>query len=624
MQPDTANKRLQALPDISKQGKRINGLFRLLETPHLWLQAYANINSNKGAMTPGVGPVTMDRFSPERVANLIELLRDSRYRPNPVRRTYVPKPNGKRRPLGMPSGDDKLVQEMVRILLEQIYEPVFSNWSHGFRPNRSCHTALKQVERWDGMKWLVEVDIEGFFDNIDHEIMIQMLEKKIDDKRFIGLIRTFLKAGYMEDWKFHRTYSGTPQGGIISPILANIYLHDLDKYMEAMMARFNKGKVRKPNYEYMRYTQHVGRRRAAIREIRESGQKDTPEILELRQQIKEIDRARKALPSYNPMDPAFRRLYYCRYADDTLIGVIGSKDDAKDVMAQVRTFVESDLHLSIAERKSKISQASEGTIFLGYEVISRTTDKIMRVKYPSGIYTRKRTVAERMTLRIPEEKLLKFCHTKGYGNYNTFKTKHRPVMRERSDVEIILAYNAELRGLVNYYCLAFNAKRRLAKLYYLWKGGLFKTLAAKHKTTVMKMVNNLRRGDRFVYKYEAKGKMVELPLFSLRHWKLSWTADRSVDIQPYIYAFTASRTEIVQRLNAGKCEYCGQDKGYFEVHHVRKLKDITDGKELWQQVMSAMRRKTMVLCVECHDLLHSGRLPDWRRRSCIEAESRMR
>ena len=156
-----------------------------------------------------------DGFSIERVANLIELLKDGRYQPNPVRRTYVPKPNGKRRPLGMPSGDDKLVQEMVRMLLEQIYEPVFSYWSHGFRPNRSCHTALKQVERWDGIKWLVEVAIEGFFDNIDHDVMIQVLKKKIDDKRFIALIRTFLKAGYMEDWRYHRTYSGTPQGGIL-------------------------------------------------------------------------------------------------------------------------------------------------------------------------------------------------------------------------------------------------------------------------------------------------------------------------------------------------------------------------------------------------------------------------
>jgi group II intron reverse transcriptase/maturase len=623
MQPETASKRLQALPDISKQGKRINGLFRLLETPHLWLQAYANTYSNKGAMTPGVGPVTMDGFSPERVANLIELLRDGRYRPNPVRRTYVPKPNGKRRPLGMPSGDDKLVQEMVRMLLEQIYEPVFSHWSHGFRPNRSCHTALKQVERWDGTKWLVEVDIEGFFDNIDHDLMIQMLEKKIDDKRFIALIRTFLKAGYMEDWRYHRTYSGTPQGGILSPILANIYLHELDTFMEAMIARFNRGKKRKANPEYEKYGQRIYRHRAAIRERQERGEKDSPAILELKRQIKENDGARKVLPSINPLDPDFRRLYYCRYADDTLMGITGSKDDARAVMAQVKEFIEKDLHLRIAENKSKITHATEGTIFLGYEVISRTTNKLRRVKSPNGIYTLKRSVVERMTLRIPEEKLLKFCHAKGYGNYNTLKTKHRVVLKDRSDAEIILAYNAEMRGFTNYYGLAYGAKSRLTKLYWLWKGGLVKTLAAKHQTTVTKVIKQLRRRNDLIYTYVVKGKMRDLPVFSLKNWKPSWTTDRKVDIQPYIHVFTAGHTEIIQRLGAEACEYCGATQGYFEVHHVRKLADNKDGKAPWQWLMSAMRRKTLVLCVECHDLLHAGRLPDWRQRSRIEAESRM-
>jgi hypothetical protein len=394
--------------------------------------------------------------------------------------------------------------------------------------------------------------------------------------------------------------------------------------MEAIMARFNRGKVREAHPEYRKYVLRNWRRRGTIRELQERGEKETPAILEMKRQIEEDDRACKKLPSKNPLDHAFRRLHYCRYADDTLMGVIGSKDDAYEVMAQVKVFAENGLHLSIAESKSKISHASEGTIFLSYEVISRSTAKLKRVKSTTGIYTRKRTVAERMTLRIPEEKLLKFCHTRGYGNYNTLKTKHRPVMRERSDAEIILAYNAEIRGLINYYCLAFNLKRRLAKLYWLWQGGLFKTLAHKHKMTVMKVISQLRRENGYVYTYEAKGKMRNLSVVSLRHWKPSWTADRNVDIQPYIYVYTKSRTEIIQRLNAETCEYCGRSQGYFEVHHVRKLEDIKDGKPLWQQVMSAMRRKTLVLCAECHDLLHSGRLPDWRRRSQIEAESRMR
>jgi group II intron reverse transcriptase/maturase len=533
MLPDRATKRLQALPDISKEGKRVNGLFRLMEVPELWLQAYANINANKGAMTPGVGPVTMDGFSIERAANLIELLKEGQYRPKPVRRGYVPKPNGKMRPLGMPSGDDKLVQEMVRVLLEQIYEPVFSHWSHGFRPNRSCHTALKQVERWNGTKWLVEMDIEGFFDNIDHKVMVELLEKKIDDKRFIDLIQAFLKAGYMEDWRFHGTYSGTPQGGILSPILANIYLHEMDQFMETMVASFTTGERREPNREYYCYATKIYERRKAIRALREQGEAtNSPAILKLRQQVRDFDSARKAMHSRNPLDPAFRRLHYCRYADDTLVGVTGSKHDAMAIMEQMKAFTKNTLHLSIAEGKSKISHAPEGTVFLGYEVISKTVDRQKRVMARSGLRTANRTLVEEMVLQIPEEKLLKFCHRKGYGDYVTGKTMHRASLMQRSDAEIILTFNAELRGLANYYCLAYSAKTRLNKLQYMWKGGLLKTLAAKHRTTVNKVVKSLKRGNDFTLNYEVKGQRKRLLLFTLRHWKKPRSTDRTIDIEP--------------------------------------------------------------------------------------------
>jgi hypothetical protein len=229
-----------------------------------------------------------------------------------------------------------------------------------------------------------------------------------------------------------------------------------------------------------------------------------------------------------------------------------------------------------------------------------------------------------MTLRIPEEKLLKFCHDKRYGNYVTLKTTHRAALLQRSDAEIILTFNAELRGLANYSCLANSARTRPDKWYYLWKGALFKTLAAKHNTTVAKTVKRLKRGQDFVYQYAGKGRMKDLPVFSLRRWKPPWNADRSIDIKPHTYADTLSRPEIIERLHAGLCEYCGVTKGYVEVHHVRKLKDVSGGQALWQQIMAARRRKKLVLCSECHDRLHKGELPDWRWRSQREAESRVR
>jgi RNA-directed DNA polymerase len=168
MLPETVKKRLEALGHLSRQGTRINGLYRLMESPALWLRAYAKISANEGATTKGVDRSTMDGFSLERAANIIALLKENRYRFKPVRRTYIPKANGKSRPLGVPSGDDKLVQEVVRVLLEHIYEPIFSDHSHGFRPKRSCHTALAQIQRtWAGVIWLVDIDIKGFYDNIE-------------------------------------------------------------------------------------------------------------------------------------------------------------------------------------------------------------------------------------------------------------------------------------------------------------------------------------------------------------------------------------------------------------------------------------------------------------------------
>jgi group II intron reverse transcriptase/maturase len=302
MLPDTASKRLEAMAEISKNGKRINGLFRLMENPELWLQAYANIYANTGAMTPGLGEVTMDGFSVERVANIIELLKEGHDRFNPSRRVDIPKAHGKRRPLGGPAGEDKLVQEVARQRLERIYEPIFSRDSHGFRPQHSCHTALKDIQHdWTGIKWMVEVDIQGFFDNIDHHMMVSVWEKNIDDHRFINLIKARLQAGYLEDWIYHRTYSGTPQGGVISPILANLSRHELDAPMAGRQQGFHRGRYRAHHRVYARYCDRIHARREKIRRLK-ADPPDSPEIAAIKLEIKELDSARKQLPSVEGQD----------------------------------------------------------------------------------------------------------------------------------------------------------------------------------------------------------------------------------------------------------------------------------------------------------------------------------
>ena len=190
-------------------------LYRNFYNPNFYLLAYQHIYNNKGSMTKGVDDQTLNGMGMERIFRIIENMKNDSYIPNPVRRVNIPKKNGKTRPLGIPSADDKLIQEVLRMILESIYEPTFSNFSHGFRLNRSCHTALEQIQKtYTGIKWFVEGDIKGCFDNIDQHILVGIIRKRIKDERLIALIWKFLKAGYMDNWEYHNTYSGAAQGGL--------------------------------------------------------------------------------------------------------------------------------------------------------------------------------------------------------------------------------------------------------------------------------------------------------------------------------------------------------------------------------------------------------------------------
>ena len=356
---------LNSLQEHSAQtGYVYDRLYRNLFNRELFLQAYQNIYANQGNMTAGIDGKTIDAMSLERIDRLIETLKTESYQPNPSRRTYIPKKNGKLRPLGIPSIDDKLVQEVVRMLLEAIYEGSFEDTSHGFRPNRSCHTALRMIQnRFVRCKWFVEGDIKGFFDNIDHEVMIGTLRKRIKDERFLRLIRKFLNAGYMEDNQMHESYSGTPQGGIISPILANIYLDQFDKYMAEYKERFDRGDKRAYNKEYTK----LADKRVRLRRKLEKTQSEE-ERRRLINSIQELDSTHKAMPCKDPMDQNFRRLQYVRYADDFLIGIIGSRKDAEKVKKEIGEYIAEQLKLELSDEKTLVTKATDKAKFLSFDI----------------------------------------------------------------------------------------------------------------------------------------------------------------------------------------------------------------------------------------------------------------
>ena len=292
---------LDVLRERGRQGLPCDELYRQMFNKSLYLLAYGNIYPNQGAMTPGPGSETADGMSEAKIEAITELMRFERYRFSPVRRVYIPKKNGRLRPLGLPSWSDKLVGEVVRLLLEALYEPSFSGHSHGFRKGRGCHTALREIqETWTGTVWFIEGDISDCFGSLSHEILLAILAEKIRDNRFLRLIANMLTAGYLEDWEYHDTLSGAPQGGVVSPLLSNIYLSKLDEFVEKELTpHYTRGSLRKKNPEYERISKR--RQRARKRGDRE--------------RARDLAKQMRSLPASDPMDPGYRRLFYCRYAD---------------------------------------------------------------------------------------------------------------------------------------------------------------------------------------------------------------------------------------------------------------------------------------------------------------------
>jgi len=573
---------------------KFDKLFPKLYNVKLWLMAYESIAANPGNMTAGVDGTTIDGMSMELIESTIADLKASRYKPKPVRRIYIEKANGKKRPIGIPCFRDKLLQTVARLILEAIYEPIFSDASHGFRPNRSCHTALEQVKRIRGVKWWIEGDISGFFDNLNHDTLLGILSKRIMDKRFLLLIQQFLRAGYMEDWKYNQTYSGTPQGGNLSPLLSNIYLNELDQAMSKKAAEFNRGITRRKTEEYVALCQRI---RRAKKKARKTG--DWKEYKALKKQ-------QLSIPATDPFDPEFRRMYYVRYADDFLVGISGSKADAVAIKDWLAEFLRTELQLELSAEKTLITNSRDRVRFLGYDIKRWKGAKVLRFPTRRGIAT-KRTTTETLTLLMSKDKVQAFVRT--YGNPNGWRGERRKELLRYSELEILMIYNAEIRGFLGYYALANNFTTVASRILWMTTTSFLKTLAAKHKSTIKKVAKRIKKGPaRYVISQQVKnGTIKEYELIaSTKQLERKMVTYAQVDQIPNTMVFRG-HTELGQRLMAQKCEWCGTEEGTMEVHHVRRLKDLK-GKAEWEIQMLARRRKTMVLCKQCHDDLHAGRL----------------
>lgn len=584
---------LEIIRERGRRGLPLEQVYRCLFNPDFYLLAYGKLYRNAGAMTPGVTSETVDGMNLDKIEAIITALRQERYRWTPVRRTYIDKKGtSKKRPLGLPTWSDKLLQEVIRLLLEAYYEPQFSDRSHGFRPGRGCHTALQEVYRqWRGTVWFIEGDITDCFGSLDHSIMRSILAEKIHDGRFLRLIDGLLQAGYLEDWRYHQTLSGSPQGAVVSPVLSNIYLDRLDTYIEkTLLPAHNRGTRRTPHRPYMRLWQRAYR-------LEQKGNREGGRILR---------RQMKTMPSRDPDDPGYRRLRYCRYADDWLLGFTGPRQEAEQIKTSIGEFLREHLKLELSPTKTLITHGRrEAARFLGYQIVTLHADH----KHDQRGH---RSINAAIGLKVP----LDVIRTKCAPYLHHGKPIRRTERTVDTEFSIVAQFQAEYRGVAEYYRLAFN-RHRLGQLKYVMERSLTKTLARKFRISVPQVYRRYRavldteHGPRRGLQVTVERDGGRQPLVA--QWGgISLARDitpRPLNDNP-ARVWSSRRSEVVQRLLADNCELCGSTQ-QVEVHHVRALKDLNPrGREHppeWVARMAARRRKTLVVCRVCHEDIHAGR-----------------
>lgn len=592
---------LKALSDHSQSSDyKYERLYRYLFSEEMFAVAYQRIYAKQGNMTPGTDGKTIDEMSLERIERLIVSLKDESYQPHPARRVYIPKKNGKKRPLGIPSFEDKLVQEVVRLLLEAIYEGHFEGTSHGFRPHRSCHTALGMIQKsFAGAKWFIEGDIKGFFDNIDHNVLISILRERISDERFLRLIRKFLNAGYVEDWKYNKTYSGTPQGGIISPILANIYLDKFDKYIKEYAAKFRKGDRRSINPEYWRLNNKKNWLKKKLQKTSDEQMRKS-----YLYEIAQLSKQMLSTPHKDAMDADFRRMQYVRYADDFLISVIGSKSECETIKADITQFMREQLKLELSDEKTLITHAQDKAKFLGYEIFIRKSDAVKRNK--DGVLKRDFNGAVVLTLNsaVIQKKLTEYnaLEVRNIDGKDIWWSKPRRYMTPMKPEDILAQYNAEIRGLYNYYSLAANVSKECASFAFIMKMSMLKTLGWKLNTSARKVRQKYQKDKDFVIPYnDAKGKQKYRVFYNEGFKKRN--AQFDVDYDKLPQTMYVPYPSLVERLKDGRCELCGKE-GKVVMHHVRTLTKLKGNNE-WEKLMLKRHRKTLVVCEECNSMIQN-------------------
>jgi group II intron reverse transcriptase/maturase len=592
-------------------------LYRNLFNPDFYRLAYSNIDAKEGNMSAGVEGEAVDGFNVYRVEEIIAQLKQERYYPQPVATASVPHMRGTQ-PTFL-SLQDELVQEVIRLLLQAIYEPVFRDSSHGFRPGRSCHTALIQLKNTcKGTNWVIKGDITDFFESIDHARLLAVLSRKVSDGRFLNLLNRFLKAGYLAFWHMHNSLAGTPRGGIVSSILANIYLHEFDVFMEQTC---NQLTAREVTGERTSTCQELNLERFYARKNGEERQADAA--------LKQKGAVRTRIFSRSND----WKVRYIRYADAFVVMIVGSKDLAEQIRESMRDFLERELQLELNREKTLLTNLADRRMrFLGYEV-TRSRKGPQYTEDARGVKTR--ASGGSIHLLVPgdviRESLKPFVRNG--------KAIHHNARINIPLLDLLAQYNAEIRGLYNYYSLASDVSKKLGTFRYYHYYSLLKTVARKEQCSITRVLSKYgvevkqkqKTGTRRIFgvPYQTKAGPKTLTYFNESLRKKDEPAEGAIARGVLEIARSARRQVFDHRPGVSECELCGrraQECGALTVHRIRQLKDVRrayvgrgEQVPLWVLAMYSLRRKTLVVCKACLGVIYAGQQNGSARTTVREA-----
>lgn len=572
-------------------------IYRILYCQDVYICAYEKIKSNKGATTESSDKTSLDGMSIERINKLIELIKTEKWTPRPARRTYIPKANGKTRPLGIQGPEEKIIQEIIRMILEAIYEPSFLNCSHGFRKDKGCLTAINYIrQNFDGVSYIIEGDITKCYDSFNHKRLVTLLQRRIHDQKFINLIYKLLKSGYIEIGPKGKEILnipklGTPQGSIVSPILANIYLHELDKHVLKWIDKNSEPRTNKRNPKKLDLTRE-------IRNLEKELNQNPPDHTR-KQLIKQIKQLKINLTKI-PYIKSGLKTYYVRYADDWIIGINGNAHKAKTLKKTICEFLHDDLDLNLNLEKTKISdmKAGDKVLFLGYEIKRQPRTKIIKMRPKNKPTFYKNSTGHKVKLCIPHNLIVHKLFEKGYCDVKGFPLAYKK-WSVFDDFIIIKSFNAVRAGLLNYYTLADNSNI-FFRIDYILRYSLAKTLAHRHQSSIRKIFR--KHGKTLIVKYkDSKGKVLSTSMPKFKNFSPKLKSIPKHD--PFeIHIGRVTRSKLGRN-----CCICESYSGV-EMHHIKHIRNRknTKDKQTFTTFMGLINRKQVPVCRDCHLKIHKG------------------